>query len=214
MAIAYDSISGTDVTATSATVSHTCTGSNLILFAFVSVDGGATVSTVTYNGVSMSLVNTQTNGGEIQALYYLAGPATGAHNIVFTPSGSANLQIRGISYTGASQTGIPDASLAQANASSTSLSHTLTSIADNCWHTMCARDGAAAVGAGAGTTLRTSGANNGCEFLDTNGAITPAGSNTIISTQSSPGYIRQNGCTFAPVATVVANHSNFFTFFN
>lgn len=56
MAIAFDATTTSSLgsAVTSITFSHTCTGSNRILFVCTANNGGANVTGVTYNGVAMT----------------------------------------------------------------------------------------------------------------------------------------------------------------
>jgi hypothetical protein len=106
MAIAFDAASSvnsaTDVT--SLTVSHTCTGSDLTLTAIVTIGGNAATCTgVTYNGVAMTqgVVSGPDGDNNRTYIFYLANPATGAHNLVASFSANASpVSLGGISLTG------------------------------------------------------------------------------------------------------------------
>lgn len=171
------------------TWSHTCTGSNLILIAGFWAESSNTISGVTYNGVSMTQATLSglTSGNNRVYLFYLVNPTTGANNIVATYANSGNLKY-GIaeSYTGAKQTGQPDAVANNVTNSATSLSNSPTTVAANSWIAAIAYGGNAATFAGTGSFAATpvfwgtggptSGLGwNGMCFLDTNAAIaTPA----------------------------------------
>ena len=109
MAIAYDANSqGEASSTTTLTVSHTCTGTDRLLLAAVSVyDGTPDIGTCTYNGVSMTNVGSVVFGsssGERITLFGLKAPATGANNIVVTVTGTHWLALGAISLTGVDQT--------------------------------------------------------------------------------------------------------------
>lgn len=90
------------------TWSHTCSGSNRVLFVKVSYyDSGDSVSGVTYNGVTMTAMPSSlvSNGQYFVVWYYLINPATGSNTVsvsftgtVFDFGGSA------VSVTDADQT--------------------------------------------------------------------------------------------------------------
>jgi hypothetical protein len=115
MANAFDAATnGGHATGTSLTFSHTCTGANLILFIGIFGDaGGDKVTGVTYNGVAMTLVKKilgGTGGSSRDCyVYLLVGPAVGAHNVVVSASSSITMGAVSASYSGAKQTGQPDA---------------------------------------------------------------------------------------------------------
>jgi hypothetical protein len=114
-AITFDAASvqaGSASGSTSLTWSHTVTsaGSDRILIVGVGVDQNqtccATVTGVTYGGVSMTLVpgGTSTRSGATRSeLWYLLNPPAGANNVVVTLSGSADVRAGATSYTGVNQ---------------------------------------------------------------------------------------------------------------
>ena len=113
MAIALNVASaGTNTTTSPLTWSHTCTGSNLVLIVAVGCRAiGASISTPTYNGVSMTLLGSQrTMTASVVALYYLLNPAAGSNTISVAFGGtSANCNGGAVSWTGVKQTAQPDA---------------------------------------------------------------------------------------------------------
>lgn len=93
--------------ASSGTTSHTCNGTNRLLYVTAITSDGQTVSGITYNGVSMTLIGTGgLDGANRRATtYYLVNPTSGANNIVTTLSGSsASLVVYSASYTNVDQT--------------------------------------------------------------------------------------------------------------
>ena len=111
MAIAFDAGSqGDSGSATSLTVSHTCTGSDRILLVSVGTWDGVgvpVVPTVTYNAVSMTQVATLlfgSSGDQRLTMFRLVAPATGANNIVVSASSASDIVMAATSYTGVDQT--------------------------------------------------------------------------------------------------------------
>src|SRR5437016_3064177 len=130
MAIARDNNSLGAFSASPLTFSHTCTGSNLILFVYVWKNATTDlINTVTYNGVTMTAVNAGVTDGasDYGKMYYLLNPATGAHNVVVTVS-SGSVAAYAASYTGVSQVA-PEANSTNSANPGTSLTDTLTTIA-------------------------------------------------------------------------------------
>ena len=92
MAIAFDAVTGYTLSGTTSdTFAHTVTGANTILWVCAQTGSAGTpaISGVTYNGVSMTAaassgVQTGSNANQRIFLYYLVGPATGAHNVVIS----------------------------------------------------------------------------------------------------------------------------------
>ena len=139
MAIAYDTgVAGTNSgVGTTLTLSHTCTGSNLLLLFWLWKNNAATdtMTGVTYNGVAMTQSTNvkYSTANERLYLYYLAAPATGTHDIVATDGVTSELWCASASYTGAKQTGIPDATPVSAQTAGTSFNASVTPVASNCW---------------------------------------------------------------------------------
>lgn len=116
MAIAVDVSSNSGIKAAIAadwTWSHTCTGSNLVLYvAVVARDAtninNRTVSGVTYNGVALTSIDSRDRAtGTIQtSLWRLIAPATGAHTIsVAMTAYNTNIAYgMATSFTGVNQT--------------------------------------------------------------------------------------------------------------
>lgn len=204
MAIAHDTSSGTSGTGTSITWSHTCTGSNLILWVMANTSDVAanSITGVTYNSVAMTLVAAQNTTQPLTtSLWYLINPATGTNSVVVSSSSSRNLVGQAASYTGASQTGVPDASAGNAFASST-ITQSVTTVADNCW-LVGAFVGNRATSAGTGTTIRQ-GSGSSHVICDSNGAKTPAGSYSLQLTQSDGTTSAFEVASFAPAGASVA----------
>lgn len=205
MAIVVDSTStgGFVPTTNTLTFSHTCTGSNLILFVHATTNVNSdTVTGITYNGVAMTFIDSQVNGADrFEYLYYLINPATGAHNVVVTANTSANsLAGESVSYTGAKQTGQPD-NHAKQNVVGGTQTLTLTTVANNCWTVLVTTTSATTPAASTNSTLRiANGTGGGENIFDSNGPITPAGSFGMSITSGS-GAVGMIMASFAPVPT-------------
>lgn len=210
MAIALDTVSSrqaSDGTGNPLTFSYTCTGSNLILFVGVNADSN-TLTGATYNGVAMTEVgNVQTPASRWNYLYMLIGPATGAHNVVVSTSGATTIIGYAISYTGAKQSGQPDASSTNTGTAVTTLTTSVTTIEDNCWTVATSRTGPLGYpcSGGAGTTMRSNGVNAD-DIGDSNGALTPPGSKSLIFNPSSATNIGMVMCSFAPALAVATKN--------
>ena len=189
MAIAFDTSTDGGVVnpASSLTYSHTCTGSNrfLLVFAFgaLASDG---ITGATYGGVAMTEVSAgfQLTGDRKVFCWYLVNPASGANNVVVSASGSQVIGSFAMSYTGAKQSGQPDASNTGESPASTSFSLSVTTIADNCWTVLLTRTDGTNNTAGTDTTERLDSANGFAGF-DRNADITPPGSSTLATSSSN-----------------------------
>jgi hypothetical protein len=201
MAISFDaSTAGTQTTGTSLTFSHTCSGVNRILFVSVVGTSGKT-TTVTYNGVSMTEVGNITTTRPIR-LYYLINPATGAHDVVISASGNDYLAGSSVSYKGANQLSQPDSyTTDDSSVAVASRSITTTTVKDNCWLVGITykSSGGEGMTAGTDTYLRTSGDGfNDMSVWDSNGARTPAGSQSLNINVSPSGRVGTVMASFSP----------------
>lgn len=227
MAQAYDATSGGESSAgaTSLTFSHTCTGSNLLLlvgFSFVDT-ASRTISSITYNGVAMTVLYEVNPGGNRRTgMAYLLAPATGAHNVVITASGAVSHVINGISasYTGVKQTGFPDSNASNSSAGSGTITTSTTTVLDNCWLAGIgwSNESTPAISAGANTTMRgtQAGTYGYLGACDSNAQKTPAGSYSLAVGVTTNGYLfvasfgiaettsikTVNGLAYASVKTV------------
>ena len=135
MAIAFDNATdGGQASATSLTFSHTITkagyGANVL---FVTVyDQNATVTGVTYAGVSMTAVPGWSSGGLGAYYFYLFNPTNGVNNVVVTKSaGTATVQAIASSYNGT--TGSLDSHTTSLVNTSSPATISTTVVASNCW---------------------------------------------------------------------------------
>jgi len=221
MAIAIDATALKDYTPgpTTALTCSTLTigsGSNRYLFVVGHSNVGDTVTGITWNGVSMTQLSKKVClAGDCIYIYGLANPDSGNHNIVMSSSSSSYMGILAASYTGVNQTGQPDAVATGSAASVTSLTSTVTTIADNCWLLAVYRwDGAQALSAGTNSYLRVTldpGLNDA--LLDSNAAQTPAGSKSLQGTIVSANNMNYCIISFAPYSAPPAATHRFFQMF-
>lgn len=186
MAIALDTSVDGGIVAGVNTLSytHTCTGSQLILFVGVRKFAGD-VTGVTYNNVAMTQITTKQDAGTgFIYLFYIINPTTGANTIKVSATGTGTIRAMSASYTGASQSGQPDNfSTAAGNFSSNTLNGaSVTTIADNCWTIMFSYSsgtGAAVVGDATTNVLQQASTTLTDALSDSNGVVHPAGSRTM-----------------------------------
>lgn len=210
MALAYDSSATSNTgSASSLTYSHTCSGVDRILLVQVWCGSNRTISSITYNGVSMTELSTLTGGsigaGERTAVYYLIAPATGANNVVVTLSGATSIASNSASYTGVDQTNPIDASRTETDLDTgTSYAESITSNANNCWAVWGTREYAGrTITAGANTAVRQRESSQyGIIWADSNASITPAGSRTMnLNANASGNWLSDILITILPSAT-------------
>lgn len=197
MAIAFDAAAAEGVSpGSSLTYSHTCTGSNLLLFVGIwqSTDGDH-ITAVTYNSVSMTRILRQAGavGGGSVYLYFLINPSTGSNSVSITADTSALISAASSSYTGAKQSGQPDSS-SSSNVHSTSDTETTTVVDTNCWLVMFGTDqSGGTISAGTGTTKRA-GKDGGYSggIFDSNGTVSTGSQSlqfTAVGTSDLAGVI-------------------------
>lgn len=212
MAIAFDSSSSTGPVfpgGGSQSVSHTCSGVNRILWAIVYdesfTSNVSNITSVTYNGVTMTLANSSYTSGQYGvSAWYLVNPPTGSHTLATTRSNTTNgFGIAGMSYTGAAQFGIPDASTTDRTNGNATVS--VTTIADNCW-TILGEASGRGVTASTGTTVRQ---GSGAQLFagDSNGAKTPPGSTSMSVTESTGGTPGRVMVSFAPFSAIAFDNA-------
>lgn len=213
MAIAFDA-NTTVQTAVSATLtySHTCTGSNLILFALVWTGGGSNTTGVTYNGVAMTIISTKAAAGATEmTLWQLVNPATGANNVVVSNNGAgaARSTSYSSSYTGAAQTAPIDLAGVAGPTTTTSYSQSLISTVDNDWAIwMGYTQDVATETAGANTVIRYQDKTViGSYLADTGTAQTPAGTVTMNITSASQTFESIMAC-FKPFTAATGSIKN------
>jgi len=86
---------------------HTCTGANRALIVGVLFESGATISSVTYNGVALTSIGGATFAGMGTRIeqWKLSAPASGTNYVIVTPSGTSTLlRVGAVSFAGAHQT--------------------------------------------------------------------------------------------------------------
>lgn len=181
MAIAFDNATNVvNTSATSVTDSHTATGSNLVAIVDTYVDTGDNLTSLTYDGADIlanQIAKIQLPGAGYMYMHYYVNPPTGAKNVSAGISGGATrIELAVATYTGCSQTGVPDASNTGSAASGTSLSVSVTTIADNTWDVGFFTLNLKTATAGTNTTIRINGSGSQLSVItDSNTAQTPAG---------------------------------------
>lgn len=148
-AIAYGAPSGE---VDQSTQSHTVTGTDNLLYVSQIGDFIDTTTAMTYAAVAMTETNQiQFTADRFVYGFILAGPATGANNIVQT--GATFSRLGGLSYTGCKQTGQPDSAANVGPTTADPAVLTTTVVAADCWLVGFEYGGTLA-GPGSGTTFR------------------------------------------------------------
>ncbi len=211
MAIAYDATSQTSSTAwssgSSLTWSHTTTGSDRYLIVAISIGDSSSdvVTGITYNGVAMTRIATQTVGGASDYMYGLVNPTTGANNIIASFSITSSFcHGAATSYTGIKQTGQPD-SFSSSSASATSLSVSTTTVADNSWVVGFFSNSSANTNSRTGITSRSYNTGIGRDIGDSNAPKTPAGSYTMTEQGATSGTWTGIIASLSPTVATTTN---------
>lgn len=167
MAIAFDSSLNNGTTS----YSFTNTAGNFL--ALVVGTNTSTAPTATYGGTSLTFQLTQQFQGQSNWIHVftLIAPATGSNTVAIT--GGSGVASSVATYSGVKQTGQPEVT-AQGQASATSTSAALTTVTDKSW--MITGFGGNSQPTYTNATARAS--NTYPYLVDSNSAITPAGSNT------------------------------------
>lgn len=180
------------VSINSLSIAHTNAGNLLV----VNIAAGASdiVTGVTYNGVAMTRVDVRNNGNSTAYQYFLYSPSVGTFNIIISTSTLATISGDAISFTGAKQSGQPEAQATSIAGPSTSCGNTVTSITDNAVHVV-----AFAIDS-VGITSWT----NGTQIASGNGAysnpllISPPGGQTIAANSPTNNTWAAVGAIYAP----------------
>lgn len=204
MAIAFDATSHANEAFSSPLAwNHTCTGSNLVLVVSVTFVGTATSIATTYNGVSMTLIDTATTGTTNSLLYYLLNPSTGINSISCSFSGTPDIYGGAVSLTGVSALDAHNKSIGTTNAVTTSV----TTVSDNTWIVdgMTGSQGATVTVGGSQTQRQKTlyVASTTIFGMSTRGPVTPAGSTAMswTGTGGTPNWA-QTTASFTPSPTV------------
>lgn len=186
MAIAFDAATnGGALAASPKTFSHTVTGSSTFLWVIARhVQSTDVVTGITYNSVAMTKATFEPPDAGVNyyalSMWYLANPSTGSNTVSITTS-SGTVSGYAVSYTGVA--GGYDASNHGNVSATTTVTGTVTTVADNCWAVMAFSEGDGASSAGTNFTTRI---NDTAQLIgDSNAAITPAGMYSMSGTWGS-----------------------------
>ena len=207
MAIAFGTEVQTSVangTAVATTGSITVSGSDTIGFVFIENQNTGGITSVTWNGVACTLIDSQQDPNvTIGYLYYIVNPTTGVISVTRANTG-ISMAVFATYYTGARQTGIPDNST-KGSGIAGSLTGTLTTVADNCWTVMVVYGDNGSLAASTGSTARgTNLLANTANCFDSNGPKTPAGSTSMSATFGAGSNYNYVMASFAPSGGTVA----------
>lgn len=194
MAIAVDATASGSANSTTLTVSHTCTGSDLVLVVVCYAANGDQITGVTYNAASMTQAAKITDVNNTGYIYYLVDPDTGANDIVVTASASQVLGLCSCSYTDADVEVTPSTSTDKAGGTSvTSLTTTINTGDADSWHVAgCGNQRDPEAGTNAFERVESS---FNFDMFDSNGTIGTTGNHSMTCTFTSVN--KQHMCAMA-----------------
>lgn len=201
-AVAYGNYTtGSASSASSVTFSSpSVSGSNTLGTVMTFHQTNENINSVTWDGSGTFIARaSQESGGRRIELWYTLTPTAGVTNIVVTRDTASGL-IRGDAtfYTGMRQSAQPDAFTTSSASAVSTLTTTLTVVADGSWTVLAARNTAGNYSAGTGTTLRSAVGNP--VMGDSNAALS-SGANSMSVTSASATHMGIMA-SFAPSVSV------------
>jgi hypothetical protein len=203
-AIAFDNASNPGFSGSNPnTMSFTTgSGSNRIMVCGFESNGGDDITAFTYNSVALTQINKQADSsGGMSFIYYLLNPASGSNTVSVTRSGSGNSNLACVTYTGAAQSGQPDA-----NAASGPNSHSVsvTTANDNDWIVVFgASRSDSNLTPSTGILNNYTGAGQ-FSFLGDTGAISPAAATTVAYSAGCGANCTINAASISPAGGAAA----------
>lgn len=216
--IAFDaaSNSGYKTAQSSYTWNHTCSGSDRYLTVGISMlsVAGSSVSSMTYNGVALSLISAKASvSGAVRAeLWGLIAPALGTNVISVTLSAGLDSIGEAVSFTQVNQTvpyeGAASASATNVGAADATVNVSTTADNDWCVDIVATDDTAITVGAGQTQRNNVSGAL-GSGGMSTEGTITPPG--TVTMSWTNVGALATWSIVAVALRPIAASGAAFFS---
>ena len=188
-------------------------GSDLVLVLTIHTFDSTGITSIAWNGDALTQVGTWNRYGganDWMGTFILVNPDVGSFNMVVDRTDANRHAFACVVYSGCKQTGQPDASSAVNSGSATTLSRSVASVADNCWHIFTLGENSSAPSSYTNVTSRSQNNGNGNVTLgDSNSAKTPAGTLTQDATWSGATGCGAIQLTLAPSAsTSTANAHN------
>lgn len=178
---------------------------------FVGISGNVLniVTAVTYAGISLTEIASANHGKAVSLWYAAIGSVTGSNTLTTTTVGGTNYDILAATFSGANQTGIPDAFSTDTTSSAASgaagpYSTTVTTNVDNDFAISIAGNPAWNSSPGSGTTVAAVDNSGQAAILFlTSSAVTPAGTATLnVTTGFSGGsLIAAVTASFSPISS-------------
>ncbi len=209
MAIAFDAATNGGTTGGNNSFSHTCSGSDRILYVVAFGDtvqldatGNKMSGTIYGSDLMTELARLPENNGASPTtdrwcyLFQLVNPASGSNTVLVVCSSGAVGAVAA-SYTGAAQTSQPDAQGSNYGSSTTATDST-TVVAASSWIVSAVKENQGWTVTPTNGTERVASAANGLHLIDSNGTVA-TGARTIGGTGSPSGDWVVLSASFAPV---------------
>lgn len=190
------------------TGNYTCDAASNYLICTVAADSGDTVTSATFNGVSMTLI-TKVSSSRYHYTFELFNPSSGAHTFTVNQTGGGFLLVGAADYANVDTRGNQRT---DHQASNTVITSSITTTKDNglivC--TVMGFDGNAPT-AGTGATRRAYDASHGTwGIFDGNANVSPAGATSIQTQYGSAVELGQIAFILYPAALVVGAASYYY----
>lgn len=180
---------GASASASSVSFSFDATQGDLLVVSAFHNGASEDSLAATYNSSSMTAVNSGTGvtGVGYVKQFYMVAPTTGVNTVQITTGGAAFTAGMAVLYAGSKQTSQPDAQTTNSATSASSITTSVTTVADNSWAVLFAAASSGTPAAGTGSTFLHASAS-GYGMFDSGAALTPAGSKSMQSTGSSANW--------------------------
>lgn len=197
-------------TSTTTTFSHTVDSSADLLVVGITVFASSDlITSVTYNGVTMTKVGHKSNAANVLYAYqyYLANPATGANDLVINTSSAENPRAVCIDCIGSDTSSPLDAS-AEEQDSGTTLDSNVTAGVDNVLHIGHFCTNRAWSSNGTGTSLIQEAGSAGYVTIRSSGLVDTGASNINYAPSSTDPGVGVLGATYKTAAAAAAGAAN------
>lgn len=206
-AIAVDTnTSGTFTTNLSTSYTTAATANMVMLAAICTTSASAPPTPPTYNGVSLTQIDSQRtiSSGIWCDDYILVAPATGANTFAFSGSGVSAYAI--YTYSGAAQTGQPSKHGIDTNTTSCSASVTTATVNNLVWGISLSQDQSSFTDGGIGTNQQalngwTGGGSTSTRFGDQ--GVVATGAHTVTASGTADSRFSCLAVALEPLATAV-----------
>lgn len=176
-------------------------GSTSLLVSSEGQQSGLPVVSWTYNGDSLTTDKEEEDPSAAAnniRVGSLVNPDAGTHDLTFTKSNATGfISLCVAEYSGAKQTGQPDATASDSSASASGLSYTITTVSDDCWVMTVASNTTGVLNSGTNYTIIEQPSTSNAAFGDSNASVGAAGGKTV-SMSGNSGRWYAASASYAP----------------